>query len=210
MITSFKKGITSEKIEPRFFYIILLYMGIFIVSTVVGHLFLPEGFLANSPTNIGGRIDFSTDLVTSTLQVFLYNCISLILIVFAGLFAQRKTEADSYFPVSISCLCVLATITGLTLGTNSFGVVIENTSLVQKLIDMLNIFKYSALWEIAGQMLIVASLATKSIVLTTGKTTIVKKINQLGFTKSDIVYVGIGLLLMLIGAFIESRAILSL
>ena len=210
MITYIKKGITSEKIGCRFLYIIILYLAIFIVCTIVGDLLLPEGFLRNAPTNTGGEIDFSSNLFISSLQIFLYNCISLVVIIVASLFAKRKTEEESYFPASIACLSVLAVITGLTLGTNSFGIVVENAPVLQKLMDLFYVTKYSALWEITGQTLIAACLAKKSLVLTTGKTTVVKKIDQIGFTKREIVLIGFGLSLMIFGAFIESRTILSL
>ena len=210
MITYIKKGITSEKLWCRFLCIIILYLGIFIVCTIVGDLLLPEGFLRNSPTNIGGGIDFSTNLLISSLQIFPYNCISLAAIIVASIFAKRKTEEDRYIPVSITCLSVLAVITGLTLGTNSFGIVAPNAPVLQKIIDLFNISKYSALWEISGQTLIAACLVKKAIVLTTGKTTCVKKLNQIIFTKHDIVFIGLGLSFMMFGAFIESRTILSL
>ena len=210
MIAKINKFIVSENIWCRFLSIIVLYLVIFIVCAVVGDLLLPEGFLRNAPTNAGGKIDLSTNLFFSSLQIFLYNCISLVVIVCASIFAQRKTEKDVFIPLTIVCLSVLAAITGLTLGTNSFGIVVENAPILQKLMDLFNIRKYAALWEIVGQTLIAACLVNKSFVLTTGKTTIVKKINQIIFTKQDIALICLGLFIMILGAFVESNAILSI
>lgn len=60
-----------------------------------------------------------------------------------------------------------------------------------------------------GQLLISCSFATMPLIISVGKTTAVKKIRDLNMQKKEIYSAILGILLMLIGAIIENRAILA-
>lgn len=205
-LTFFRKGISHQNIYIRLLYLMFFYWLIFSFSIILSHIFLPEGFLKG--VNTGGKMAFSSNVILSTFQIFLYNLISIVAVIIGSLFAKRKSEEENFISISIQVLIVLAIIFGVTLGTNSFGVEVENTSLSNKFLGLFNIFKYSALWETTGLILIATAFSQKALVLTTGKKTITKNIREWSFNKIEIFFILIGLTLMIIGAFIESYSII--
>lgn len=60
-----------------------------------------------------------------------------------------------------------------------------------------------------GQLLISCSFATMPLIISVDKTTTVKKIRDLNMQRKEIYSAILGILLMLIGAIIENRAILA-
>ena len=201
----FKIGVSHQNILIRLLSIMFFYWLIFSLCVTLSHIFLPEGFLKG--VNTGGKIAFSSNVIISTFQIFLYNVISLVAIIIGSLFAKRKNEKETFLSLGIQVLFVLAIIFGVTLGTNSFGVEVDNTSLVNKFLGLCNVFKYSALWETTGLILFTTAFSQKALVLTTGKNTITKSIRKWSFNKSEVFLILIGLTLMIIGAFIESNSI---
>jgi len=58
-----------------------------------------------------------------------------------------------------------------------------------------------------GQLLITSALATKYLVMTEGRKTSMRSIQKIPFSKSEILTLICGFLLMFAGALVESRAI---
>lgn len=58
-----------------------------------------------------------------------------------------------------------------------------------------------------GQLLITGALATKYLVMTEGRRTTTRKIQEIQISKSELLTLVCGFLLMFAGALVESRAI---
>lgn len=72
-----------------------------------------------------------------------------------------------------------------------------------------DITHHAGLLEMLEQLLISCSFATMPLIISVDKTTTVKKIRDLNMQRKEIYSAILGILLMLIGAIIENRAILA-
>ncbi len=75
---------------------------------------------------------------------------------------------------------------------------------------MLNITKNAGLIEMFGQLLITCSFANKYLVMTYKKETQTRKIKEIKWSKQEIIFLILGIVLMFIGAMIESNSIIAL
>lgn len=200
--------IFGEKALWRIIAITIIFFTFFYISIIISQLFLPEGFLKEK--TIGGNLDTSsTSVVISTLQIFLYNMISVVFIIIASAFAKRKNKEDVYCSYGINALIVLSVIDGVVLGTNSFGIDVENMPLFKKIISTFNIVTNAMMWEIMGLVLITSFLANKAIVLTTGKETYLREKECWKYYKKEWIIFALGIILIFIGAFVESVKIIG-
>ena len=203
-----KNMVGNKILHKRVLGILFGYVTIFLTVLIIAHYFLPEGFLRGN--TVGGNLNFSNNIYISAIQIFLFNLISTCCIIVGSIFTKRKNENEAYISTGIQTLFILCIINALVLGTNSFGTPLENASLSNKIIGILNIFHAAALWEILGLILITAVFSfDKSLVMTTGKITISRNIRSIHFTKQEIFVMLLGIILMIVGAFIESYAILE-
>ncbi len=74
---------------------------------------------------------------------------------------------------------------------------------------MFNITEKAGLIELFGQLIITCSVSNKYLVMTYKNKTTTRKMKDVKWNKTEIICLIIGILFMLIGAFIESNAILS-
>ena len=74
---------------------------------------------------------------------------------------------------------------------------------------MFNIIHHSALWEMMGQLVITCALARISFVRTNGKIVESSPFRNIRLSKTEVIAIIIGLLLMITGALIESYAIIN-
>lgn len=99
-------------------------------------------------------------------------------------------------------------INAIVLGTWSFSATDQSAiPLLDRIIGTFDIIHRAGLWEMMGQLTIVSALAHIAIILTYGKTTIMHKFKDIKLFKSEKIACLIGLILMLMGAIIESIAI---
>lgn len=208
LVRKYKNILSSESTGRRFIAIVLTFFLIFYSMVILSHLFLPEGILRGK--NSGDFFDTSKNIWISSLQILSWNMISVVILFVSSLFAYRKNETDSYISCGILCMITWAVIDGLTLGTNSFGVQRENMELMRKLISTFDLANHAGMWELVGLNCIASAFQQKSLILSTKKVTITKKISQLKFTRSDILFLVLGLALMIMGAIIESASILKI
>ncbi len=206
-ISGYKNLLSSESTWKRFIAIVLTFFFLFYSMVILSHLFLPEGILRGK--NSGDLFDTSTNIWISSLQIFFWNMISVVLLIVANLFANRRKETEPYISYGILCMIAWAVIDGLTLGTNSFGIYRENTELPIKLLGTFDLANRAGMWELVGLNCIASAFQQKSLILSTKKVTITKKLSQLKFTGSDILFLVIGLILMIVGAIIESASIIK-
>lgn len=74
---------------------------------------------------------------------------------------------------------------------------------------MFNITEKAGLIELFSQLIITCSVSNKYLVMTYKNKTTTRKMKDVKWNKTEIICLIIGILFMLIGAFIESNTILS-
>ncbi|MDD4187597.1 MAG: hypothetical protein PHX04_02390 [Bacilli bacterium] len=196
----------SGNLKDRIVYTFITFIILFIITTILSYYILPEGILKGKIPS--SNILIPTSLLFSTLKIFLINFISVVFIFIGSLFAKRKNKKNKYHSVGYNVFFVLILVNAITLGTWSFGIETKAPNLINRLLGMFDIFKRAGLWEMIGQLFITCSISNIGLVLTTGKNTIIKKIKNIKLSKVEIIFIILGFVFMIIGAIIESIAIL--
>lgn len=201
-----RKKLYSDNVWSRIATLLCIFCFVFLGVTIISYYLLPKGFL----TRQNNMRDFETSasLLACALQIFSFNMISVLCIAFASLFSKKKD--GMYVSYGYYCFVLLITMNAITLGTGSFSEVLVEVSLFERLVSMLYITKYAGLVEMLGQMLIVCSLANKSLVMTDGKQTTTRKVKEINCTKTEIVVFIFGLLLKFLAALVESNTIIKM
>ncbi len=194
-------------IATRYGALLAGYLAVLLTTTVIGHLLLPEGLLRSYSEGRGGAAVDNVPIIAGQIAVF--NLVTVLLLVIAGLFASRRDANRPYIPTSFHVLVVLAVLNGIVLGTNSFAIPTANTSLTSKTVGLFDLSRHAALWEIAALVLLAAALYPKSLVLRTGRETETRRWRAISWTRGEIVAVGVALVLLVIGALVEANSIAS-
>lgn len=204
MIKFIRKKLYSDNVWSRIAMLICIFCFAFFGVTIISYYLLPKGFLSN----LSNMRDFetSTSLLVCTLQIFFFNMISVLCILVASIFSRKKGEI--YVSSGYYCFVFFVIINAITLGTGSFSEVVVDVALFERIISMFHITKHAGLVEMLGQVLIACSLANKSLVMTDGKQTTTRKLKEINYTKTEIAVFAFGLLIMFLGALIESNTII--
>lgn len=125
-------------------------------------------------------------------------------------FAKKKEKSQNYMSLGYLCFIICIAINAITLGTWSFSSQTESVPLIARIIGMFNITKNAGLIEMIGQLLITCSFANKHLVITYKKETQTRKIKDIKWTKQETIFLILGIVLMFIGAMIESNSIIAL
>lgn len=206
MLQFVRKKLYSDNVWSRIATLVCVFCFMFFGIAIISYHLLPKGFLSNQ--NNMRNFETSTSLLVCTLQIFFFNMISVLCILVASLFSKKKDGV--YVSSGYYCFVLLITINAITLGTGSFSEAVVDVSLFERIISMFYITKHAGLVEMFGQLLIVCSLANKSLVLTDGKQTTTCKLKEINYTKTEIAVFIFGLLLMFLGALIESNTIIKM
>lgn len=206
MIKFIRKKLYSDNVWSRIAMLICIFCFAFFGVTIISYYLLPKGFLSNQ----SNMKDFetSTSLLVCTLQIFFFNMISVLCILVASIFSRKKGEI--YVSSGYYCFVLFVIINAITLGTGSFSEVVVDVALFERIISMFHITKHAGLVEMLGQVLIACSLANKSLVLTDGKQTTTRKLKEINYTKTEIAVFAFGLIIMFLGALIESNTIIKM
>lgn len=206
MIKFIRKKLYSDNVWSRIAMLICIFCFAFFGVTIISYYLLPKGFLSNQ----SNMKDFetSTSLLVCTLQIFFFNMISVLCILVASIFSRKKGEI--YVSSGYYCFVLFVIINAITLGTGSFSEVVVDVALFERIISMFHITKHAGLVEMLGQVLIACSLANKSLVMTDGKQTTTRKLKEINYTKTEIAVFVFGLLIMFLGALIESNTIIKM
>jgi hypothetical protein len=208
MISRIKRNLTSNNITLRILTTYICLLLIFITVTIVSYYLLPQGLLRNRhPLQNWGN---SPSLVILTLQLFSYNLLSVIVIIFGNTFSSRKNKSDYFMPLGYTAFFVMISIHGITLGTWSFSVVTDAIPLIDRITGTFDIFHRAGLWEMSGQLFILCATAKIALIITDGKETTKKSFKAIKLSKQEILVAAVGLIFMLTGAFIESYSIINL
>ncbi|QHQ61561.1 hypothetical protein Ana3638_12885 [Anaerocolumna sedimenticola] len=208
MLNYFHKKLSSDSVWERVIYAFLLFMILFFGVTILSYYFLPEGLLKNK--NPLQQWETSVNTFILIFQIFFYNMISVLVIVFGSLFGQKKELDDNYLSIGYLGFFTMICINATVLGTWSFSVEREAVPLLGRIIRTFDLIHRAGLWEMTGQLFITCAIAHISTVLTSGKNTVTRKIRDIQMTKEEKLVLIIGLLIMFIGAVIEGNAINTL
>lgn len=203
-----KEKLSSNNLKERIIYSSILLLVVFLLVVIVSYYFLPEGFLKNK--NPLQAWDASNNSIILALQIFIYNLISVVVILIASLFSQKKEDESNYLSIGYSAFYTLIVINGLVLGTWSFSVEIQAVSLLERIVMLFDITRKAALWEMFGQLLITCAIAHISIVKISGIDSKKSSFKEIKLKESEKTAIIIGIFLMVIGAVVESLVIVQL
>jgi hypothetical protein len=112
-------------------------------------------------------------------------------------------------PIGYTVFFTLIAINAIYLGTWSFSVVSGAIPLVNRIIGTFDLARRAGLWEMSGQICILCATAKISLVLIDVKETSIRSWRTVRLSKQEIITTIIGLILMLLGALIESYSIIN-
>ena len=199
------KKLSSNSLKERVCWAVILFLLLFFGVTILSFYLLPEGLLKNKHPLQGWAASGNT--IVLALQIFFYNMLSVLVIVLGSLFGTKKEWEANYFSYGYLAFFTLICINGIVLGTWSFSVESESVSLRARLLRTFDLAHRAGLWEMAGQLLIACSTAHIATILTSGKNTVTRKIRGIRLSRSERTVFVAGIILMLIGAVVESIAI---
>ncbi len=202
------KKLTSQSLKERILFCYLVFLALFFGITIISYYFLPEGLLKNK--NPLQDWEPSKNTLTLTLQIFFYNQLSVIVVIFGSLFGKKSEKDINYFSVGYLAFFTQICINGVVLGTWSFSMGTEAVPLLSRITRTFDLLHRAGLWEMSGQLLITCAAAHIATILTSGKTTITKSFRDIHLSKAEKLALLIGLAFMLIGAVVESIAISAL
>ena len=207
MVLKIKKCFSDKRMLFRLLASICLFFALFFLFAVISYMVLPEGILkAENPMS---NFSTSNNLFLSAVQIFSYNLISIVVIAFGSLFAFSNRN-DSFLSYGYVALGTQFSINAIVVGTWSFSATnFAAPGLSTRLINMFDILHRSGLWEMMGQLIITCALARIAFVKTNGKITESSPFKDIQLSRTEIFAIVIGLLLMIIGAFIESYTIIN-
>ena len=205
MMRKIKDRMISDKVSQRILWLTIVFFIAFFGIIILSYYLLPEGFLLRK-----NRIsDFKTskNFFLCTAQIFLYNMLSVAFIFFGSMFAKRNEGEKAYRSYGRIGFFVFILLNAITLGTWSFTGNTNSVPLAARLLRTFDIVHNAGLLEMYGQLLITSALATKYLIMTEGRKTSTRSIQEIPFSKSEILTLICGFLLMFAGALVESRAI---
>jgi hypothetical protein len=208
MFNRIKRNLASDHVAVRVITTYIGFLIIFCAITIVSYYFLPQGLLRNK--NPLQSWDTSPALVISTLQILSFNLLSVVVMLLANMLSWRKNKHECFIAFGYLAFFAQITINAVVLGTWSFSMAPEAVPLLYRLTGTFDILHRAGLWEMSGQLFILCATTNISLIICDGKETTKKNWRTIKLSKQEIIVIGIGLTLMLIGALIESYAIINL
>lgn len=203
----FHEKLSSDNLKMRIFWASILFLLLFFGVTILSFYLFPEGLLKNKNSMLGWETSESVLILTS--QIFFYNLLSVLVIVLSSLFGTKKERDKNYLSVGYQTFYTLICINAVVLGTWSFSIESQPVNLPGRILRTFDLVHRAGLWEMMGQLLIACSTAHIAVILSCNKNTVTKKIRDIHLSRSEKVVFISGILLMLIGAVVESIAIIG-
>ena len=207
MFDRIKRKLTSDSLAER---IITTYIGFlitFFTITIVSYYLLPQGILCGKhPLH---NWETSSNWAISTLQIFSYNLMSVIIIILSNILASKSNKAQYFLPYGYIAFFGFISVNAVFLGTWSFSPVSDAIPLVDRIIRTFDFFHRAGLWEMTGQLFVLCATAKISLIITVGKETTTKSWRTIVLSRQELIVFSIGLIFMLLGAIIESYAIIN-
>ena len=200
-----REKLSSNSLKERICWSVILFFILFFGLTLISYFSLPEGLLKNKHPLHGWET--SNNTIILTLQIFFFNLLSVLAIILGSLFGTKKEEDKNYFSYGYLAIFTMICMNAIVLGTWSFSIESEPIPLLGRILRTFDLAHRAGLWEMMGQLLIVCSIAHIATILTNGKNTTIRKLRDIHLFKSERLIFVVGLILMLIGAAVESVAI---
>lgn len=197
----------GDSLKERLLWTAALFCLVFFGVTVLSHFLLPEGCLKNR--NPLQAWETSDNAAVLTAQIFGYNLLSVLVIGLGSLFASKKEGEERYLSYGYLAFFAMIGINGAVQGTWSFSVESDPVPLMQRLLRTFDLAHRAGLWEMLGQMSIACALARIATVRTSGSATATRRLRDIRLAVPERIALAAGFLLMLIGAGVESAAILG-
>jgi len=204
-------GITHESLARRIGWMYAAFAGILFPTLIASYLLLPEGILRGKHPFIS-QFELAPTLLTSTLQIFGYNLMPLLLIVAANLIAQKsKLVPEKFVPLGYSAFWMITLIFALYTGTWSFEVVTAAPPLHERILRMFNLTQRSGLLELSAYLLAAAASFKATLWFSDGKRIVRSlKPRELQLSRAEKGVLVCAIVLLFCAALIESRSILQL
>lgn len=202
---SIREKLSSESLRERIIWTFIMFFIVYFGVVILSYYFLPEGLLRNK--NPLQNWEASGGVIELGLKIFLYNLMSVLVILPASLFANKRADESNYLSAGYTAFFTLVCINAVVLGTWSFSVESQAVPLIERIIGSFDLVHRAGLWEMAGQLLISCAVANISIVKSSGRDTIKRNIREIRLTSKERLAFLIGIILMLTGAAVESIAI---
>ncbi len=120
MFSYFRNNLSSENVYIRIATTYILFLAVFFTITVFSYSLLPEGSLrGRQPAQ---NWDTSNHLLVSTLQIFAFNQLSVVMILLGNAFSSRKNPEQGYLPIGYLVFFTQISINAVSLGTWSFSI----------------------------------------------------------------------------------------
>ncbi|MFD1174918.1 hypothetical protein ACFQ3W_01175 [Paenibacillus puldeungensis] len=203
-----RERLSSERVGVRIIVALILFFILFFGVMTISYYLLPEGLLKNK--NPLQNWENSDNTLILTLQIFFYNQLSVLVILLGSLFAKKKDGEKNYLSIGYTAFFMFICINAIVLGTWSFSVTSEAVPLLGRFTRTFDLAHRAGLWEMLGQLVVTCAAAQIATVRTSGKTTVTRKFKDIHpSTGEKVAFLG-GILLMLVGAVVESIAINSI
>jgi hypothetical protein len=204
-------GLTDENICKRIGWMYVTFFGVLLPAIVVSYYLLPESFLRGKHPIIS-RLEFSSDLLTSTLQTFGYNLIPTVLIIAASLIAQQSRIArEKFVPLGYTAFWGLAVLFGVVVGTWSFELVTPAPPLFHRFVRILDVFHHAGLLEFSAYLLVAVVSFGFTLWYSDGRKIIASRDwKDISLGRSEKALLVLAFALLLCAAFVESSGIIRL
>jgi uncharacterized membrane protein SpoIIM required for sporulation len=204
-------GVTDDNVYKRIGWMVVSFFVLFVPVTVLSFYLLPEGVLRGRHPIISA-LEFSSDLWTSTLQIFGYNLIPTFLIIGANLLAQQsRLSGKKYVPIGYTAFWGLTVLFAVVLGTWSFGVITAAPPLFRRFARILDVFHHAGLLEFSAYLLAAATSFKFTLWYSDRKEIIASRAwRDTNLTGPEKVFLVLAFVLLLCAAFVESYGIIHL
>lgn len=193
----------AARVGAAYLAFLLLFFGL----TVISYYLLPEGLLKNKhPLH---NWTTSPDLWASTMQIWGFNLISVLVMQVGNLFARRISGTDAVLGYGYYGFYVQVALNAVVLGTWSFSMAQAAVPLGERIVRTFDLAHRAGLWEMSGQLLAVCATARRAWIVSEGKTETVRPWAQVRPSAAEAAVLLLGVALMFAGAYIESAAILA-
>src|SRR5665647_1064688 len=97
-----KRNLTSDDVFLRIITTYICFLLVFFSVTIVSYYLLPQGLMLNK--NPLKNWDTSPNLIISSLQILIFNLLSVVVILFGNTFLVRRNKSQYFVPVSYTHL----------------------------------------------------------------------------------------------------------
>jgi hypothetical protein len=208
VINWFINGATNESVFKRILFLYFWFFIVYIFFTIVSHFIFPEGFFRGSNPVING-LELSKSVFTSWIQIFIYNCFPLTLIIASNLLtAKYNFSNERFIPMGYLAFTTLTIICAVYLGTWSFEVITQAPSLMNRIVLTFDIAHNSGLVELSSYLIGAAASYNLSLWYCDNKKVLfTKKAKDIKLNLSEKVLLPFTFVLLLSATLIEAISI---